>query len=43
MDFEIDLILGLSFGVEYIHPFPDEDIPRALVVDFAFLRFVVHF
>ena len=43
MDFEIDLILGLSFGIEYIDPVPEEDIPRAIVVDFAFLRFVLYF
>lgn len=41
MNIDVDLIQGIAVGIEYVEPFPEEDIPRTIIVDIVLLRFVI--
>lgn len=42
MDVTFDVINGLAFGLEYVSPAPEADVPNAcVIVDFACFRWII--
>jgi hypothetical protein len=44
MEVTFDLIVGLSFGLEYVQACEEADVPNpCIVIDFACFRWIVEF
>jgi hypothetical protein len=42
MEVTLDLINGLSFGIEYVSAAPEADVPNpCIIIDFACFRWII--
>lgn len=41
MTVDMDLIHGVSLGIEYVEEIPEEDIPATIILDIIILRFLI--